>query len=35
MVYYFDENAALVIEGKHVYKEDPERIKRKKLFVLF
>lgn len=35
MVYYFSENAALVIEGKHVYKEDPERIKRKKLFKLF
>lgn len=35
MVYYFQENAALVIEGKHVYKEDPERIKRKKLFYLF
>lgn len=35
MVYYFEENAALVIEGMHVYKEDPERIKRKKLFHLF
>jgi protein-tyrosine phosphatase len=35
MVYYFDENAALLIDGKHVYKEDPERIKRKKLFNLF
>jgi protein-tyrosine phosphatase len=35
MVYYFEENAALIIEGKHVYKEDPERIKRKKLFYLF
>ncbi|SDN05266.1 tyrosine-protein phosphatase [Bacillus sp. OK048] len=35
MAYYFDDNAALMIEGKHVYKEDPERIKRKKLFNLF
>ncbi|MEH7111499.1 CpsB/CapC family capsule biosynthesis tyrosine phosphatase [Neobacillus niacini] len=35
MVYYFDDNAALMIEGKHVYKEDPERIKRKKLLGLF
>ncbi|MFP7299087.1 tyrosine-protein phosphatase [Neobacillus niacini] len=35
LVYYFEENAALVIGGKHVYKEDPERIKRKKLFNLF
>ncbi|WHY00425.1 CpsB/CapC family capsule biosynthesis tyrosine phosphatase [Neobacillus sp. DY30] len=35
MLYYFEENAALIIEGKHVYKEDPERIKRKKLFNLF
>lgn len=35
MLYYFEENAALVIEGKHVYKEDPERVKKKKLFYLF
>jgi protein-tyrosine phosphatase len=35
MVYYFDENAALLIDGKHVYKEDPERIKRKRIFNLF
>ncbi|WHZ06190.1 tyrosine protein phosphatase [Neobacillus sp. YX16] len=35
MVYYFEENAALALEGKEVYKEDPERIKRKKLFNLF
>lgn len=34
-VYYFEENAHLVVEGKAVYKEDPERIKRKKLFYLF
>ncbi len=35
MVYMFEENAALVIEGKTIYKEDPERIKRKKLLGLF
>lgn len=35
MVYYFEENAATLIEGEHVYKEDPEPIKRKKLFHLF
>jgi protein-tyrosine phosphatase len=35
MVYYFEENAALLVDGKHVYKEDPEHIKRKKLFNLF
>ncbi|HEY2421730.1 MAG TPA: CpsB/CapC family capsule biosynthesis tyrosine phosphatase [Neobacillus sp.] len=35
MVYYFEENAALVIEGNHIYKEVPERIKKKKLFKLF
>jgi protein-tyrosine phosphatase len=35
MVYMFKENAALVIEGRSIYKEDPERIKRKKLFHLF
>jgi protein-tyrosine phosphatase len=35
MVYYFEENAALLVDGKHVYKEDPEHIKRKKLFKLF
>jgi protein-tyrosine phosphatase len=35
MVYYFDENAALLIDGKNVYKEDPERIKRKRVFNLF
>lgn len=35
MVYYFEENAALVIEGMHVYKEEPERMKRKRLFNLF
>jgi protein-tyrosine phosphatase len=35
LIYMFEENAALVVDGKHVYKEDPERIKRKKLFNLF
>ncbi|NWQ41092.1 tyrosine protein phosphatase [Bacillus sp. EB106-08-02-XG196] len=35
MVYYFGENANLLIDGKHVYKEDPERIKRKRIFYLF
>lgn len=35
MVYYFEENAVLLTEGLHVYKEGPERIKRKRLFQLF
>ncbi|MEH7276264.1 tyrosine-protein phosphatase [Neobacillus vireti] len=35
LVYYFEENAALLIEGLSVYKEDPERIKKKKIFNLF
>jgi protein-tyrosine phosphatase len=35
IVYYFEENAHLLIEGKATYKEDPERIKRKKLFKIF
>jgi protein-tyrosine phosphatase len=35
IVYMFEENAALVIEGKSVYKEVPEQIKRKKLFHIF
>jgi protein-tyrosine phosphatase len=34
-VYMYEENSALIIEGKHVYREEPERIKRKKLFNLF
>jgi protein-tyrosine phosphatase len=33
--YMFQENAELLIEGKNVYKEMPERIKKKKLFRLF
>jgi protein-tyrosine phosphatase len=35
IAYMFEENAALAISGKHVYKEDPERIKRKRLFHIF
>ncbi len=35
MVYLFKENAELVIEGSHVYKEVPERIKKKKFFNIF
>lgn len=35
MVYLFQENAANVLNGYHVYKEVPERIKKKKLFGIF
>jgi protein-tyrosine phosphatase len=35
MVYLFQENAELVIKGSHVYKEVPERIKKKKFFKIF
>jgi protein-tyrosine phosphatase len=35
MVYLFQENAELVIEGSHAYKEVPERIKKKKFFNIF
>jgi protein-tyrosine phosphatase len=35
MVYLFQENAELVIEGNHVYTEVPERIKKKKFFNIF
>ncbi|WP_066070660.1 tyrosine-protein phosphatase [Neobacillus soli] len=35
MAFLFKENAALVIEGSHVYKEVPERIKKKKFFKIF
>ena len=35
LVYLFKENAELVIEGSHIYKEVPERIKKKKFFNLF
>lgn len=34
-VYLFKENALLAIEGKHVYKEPPDRIRKKKIFNLF
>jgi protein-tyrosine phosphatase len=34
-VFLFKENAELLIEGKYIYKEDPEHIKKKKLFKLF
>jgi protein-tyrosine phosphatase len=35
LVYMFTENAALVLDGKHAYKEVPERVKKKKFFQLF
>lgn len=35
MVYLFQENAELVIEGSHIYKEVPERIKKKRFFNIF
>lgn len=35
IVYLFQENAELVIEGSSIYKEAPERIKKKKFFNLF
>lgn len=35
MVYLFQENAEIVIEGGHVYKEVPERIKKKRFFNIF
>jgi protein-tyrosine phosphatase len=34
-VFLFKENAELLIEGKYICKEDPEHIKKKKLFKLF
>lgn len=34
-VYFFQENAALLIEGKNVYRDEPLRIKQKKLFGIF
>jgi protein-tyrosine phosphatase len=34
-VYMFRENAELVVQGKSVYKEVPERVKRKKILGLF
>ncbi|MGG1678261.1 tyrosine-protein phosphatase [Neobacillus sp. NRS-1170] len=35
LVYLFEENAALLLEGSHIYKEVPERIKKKKFFKIF
>ncbi|UKS64976.1 tyrosine-protein phosphatase [Rossellomorea marisflavi] len=35
MVDYFIKNAELLIEGKNIYKEIPERIKKKKFFGIF
>jgi protein-tyrosine phosphatase len=35
VVYLFKENAELVIKGSHVYKEVPERVKRKKFLNIF
>lgn len=35
MVYYFTENAELLVEGKHPYRDIPEKIKRKKILGLF
>jgi protein-tyrosine phosphatase len=35
MVYYFTENAELLIDGKNIYKEIPELIKKKKFLGLF
>ena len=34
-VYYFQENAQLLVSGKNVYKEEPHRVKRKKLLGIF
>ncbi|SFB04622.1 MULTISPECIES: tyrosine-protein phosphatase [unclassified Bacillus (in: firmicutes)] len=33
--FMFKENAALIIEGKHAYKEAPERVKKKKFLNIF
>ncbi|MBM7652550.1 tyrosine-protein phosphatase [Neobacillus cucumis] len=35
IVYMFDDNAALVLKGNNVYKEVPEKIKKKKFFKIF
>ncbi|MBY0097331.1 tyrosine-protein phosphatase [Mesobacillus maritimus] len=35
MVYLFTENAELVVEGLNVYKEQPQRVKRKKFLGIF
>ncbi|MGD6849029.1 tyrosine-protein phosphatase [Rossellomorea aquimaris] len=35
MIYYFTENAELLIEGKNIYKEIPEKIKKRKFLGIF
>ncbi|WP_347321049.1 CpsB/CapC family capsule biosynthesis tyrosine phosphatase [Rossellomorea sp. RS05] len=35
MIYYFTENAELLIDGKNIYREIPERIKKKKFLGIF
>ncbi|MGM0753091.1 MAG: tyrosine-protein phosphatase [Bacillota bacterium] len=35
MIYYFTENAELLIEGKNIYKEIPEKVKKKKFLGIF
>lgn len=35
MVYLFTENAELLVQGKNIYKEVPERVKRKKFLGIF
>lgn len=34
-LYVFQENAQLLLSGKHVYKEEPQRVKRKKVLGIF
>jgi protein-tyrosine phosphatase len=35
MIYYFTENAELLVEGKNIYKEIPEKIKKRKFLGIF
>lgn len=35
MVYMFTENAELLVQNQNIYKEIPEKIKRKKFFGIF
>lgn len=35
MIYYFTENAELLVDGKNIFKEIPERIKKKKFLGIF
>jgi protein-tyrosine phosphatase len=35
MVYYFTENAELLIDGKNIYKEIPEKVKKRKFLGIF